>query len=74
MKLKLNNLKIDSIVFMNDTILIIIKYITLKQYKYILLNYKNWIKMYNLMQPVASHKTLKLFKLINELILSFKKY
>ena len=48
MKKKMNDLAIDKVVVTDNTKLAAIKYITPKQYEYILLNYENQIKMYNL--------------------------
>ena len=75
MKTKMNDLKIDGVVVTDDTKLAAIKYITPKQYEYVLLNYENRIKMYNLTQAdPTNHKTLDPIDLINELASSFDEY
>ena len=75
MKTKIGDLKIDGIVVTDDTKLAAIKYITPKQYEYVLLNYENRIKTYNLTQAdPADHKTLDPIDLINELASSFEEY
>ena len=74
MEVKLAILKVKKVFLINNTILFTIKYLCSKQYKYILLNYENYIITYNLTQTAANKKTLNLYKLMNKLLIVFEEY